>query len=210
MESGFNPKRISRCGICSANIFDGEHICVASPRLETVFRTKVYVNTAKAVFDLQFNGDLYCINPFNGKFELVYDNQQLIVQATRGLFTFQQCGGLYFVRYQTTSFKKFSIGIAVNANNQWRLMYRADITPRGGINLIKMEPEVQSVSNDFTRNDELKLNTVAIFGVSTLPVQIEMPNENVVYINDASFDEVSIVIINIFCVNHLISYKCFE
>lgn len=206
MESGFNPKRISRCGICCVNIFDGEHICAASSRLEKVFRTKVYVNTAKPLFDLQFNDDLHCINTFNGKFEQVYHNQQLVIPATQGVFTFRQHEGSFFARYQTTSCKKFSIGIAAFTKKQWYLLYRVDVTPRGGMNLTKIEPKVQSGPNSFTQDADLKLNTTAIFGISVLPVKIEMANGNVVYIhkNDPAFDEVSImhsiVIIIIFCV----------
>lgn len=190
MESGLNPKKIQRCGICSVNIFDGmEHICVALDQRKAVFRTNSYVKTAKPLFDMQFNGDLHYINPFNGKFEMVYNNQQLLVPATHGSFSFQKCEGLCVAKYQTVSFKKFSIGIAVNTKNLWYLLYRVDISPCDGLNLIKIEPKRQSI-NGFTHDEELQLNTVAIFGVSALPVAIAMPNGGLTYIhtNDAAFD----------------------
>lgn len=155
-------QKVKRCAECFVNVLDElEHICVA--HTIGAVRTSVYVEELWPLFKFKMAGELHLLNSRMGRFDLVNDNIILLSTSTDGMLKFKRADGWIDASYEAAIFKRFSIVFATWIHNQWELLFRVDVA--NGVQFVKIHGVLNEVEGVQCFPNELKLNTIAIFGM---------------------------------------------
>lgn len=115
-------------------------------------------------------GTLYYLN--DGQFHEADEQLQLFAALTDGLFTFKETEHSVIASYESGSFHRFSILIAVLIDGRWRLRFRVVTTNRNGLLVFKLKSTLVKDNNSFIVPKDQ--NTVQVFGIKPRGKNVEV------------------------------------
>lgn len=162
------PTYYIRCPRCWMVSFDGKgHRPPCAPVNTTSgFHNNILGQLALPMFKFRVRkaeADMVYFNPDKKAFEIM-TCMGLFSPPTCGAFSYEKMEEYHLISFKATVYTRFTFLIAIFVNKQWRLRYRAIVSPTHGLLLLKLKTSVKDAEKEdvFSTNYS---NTAAVFGL---------------------------------------------
>lgn len=107
--------------------------------------------------------DVLYFNPDKKAFEMIKP-KELLSAPTCGLFSYKELEEYHLTSFGATVYTRFTFLIAIFVDKQWRLRYRAIVSPTHGLLLLKLKTTVKDAEKENIFSTKYS-NTASVFGL---------------------------------------------